>query len=316
MSPNVMRRVLQCLLLGIALSAPAHLHARTLLLKTQPGSVVHWSQATISVAIDVSARSRTVSSDNANRALEMAVQAWNAIKAEQPRLGLTTDTSPDVSIRFCRGRWQGDTIDLGRSKFVASLRDGTVSKATVEINECDHGFSGPEQRTGYDLQAVLTHELGHVLGLGHSDNTSAIMYPSGGGTSVRVPHLEDQTTLALIYLGRASTGPSSPLASIPAERDAVSSTHASVNASLLSGHIWDAMSVHLDAIATSPYETSPQIPADSVSVLSFKTRRGRNVMVYTCEPTLLPPIENAPVDRQTSGPSARQARKSGHNPAP
>jgi hypothetical protein len=30
--------------------------------------------------------------------------------------------------------------------------------------------------TGFDLQAILTHEAGHFFGLAHSTDTSAIMY--------------------------------------------------------------------------------------------------------------------------------------------
>ncbi len=283
-----MGRPLHWALLGTALLGSAHVQAKTELLKTQPGSVVHWSRVSITVGIDAAASSRTVAAADVARALGLATQSWNQVRAGQPGLDLAKGPSPDVSIRFCRGRWHGDAIDLGTSKFTASLRDGTVSAAVVEINECDHRFATSEQHAGYDLQAVLTHELGHVLGLGHSDNASAIMYPSGGVPGVRAPHLEDQTSLALIYFGRASTGPSPALASGLPE-SARPPARASMNASL-QGALPKA-APDLDSEARSRTEVAPWMPPDSVSLLSFRTSRGRSVMVYTCEPTLLPPID-------------------------
>jgi predicted Zn-dependent protease len=279
-----MRQALRWVWLGIALCGPRSLYAKTELLKTQPGSLVHWSRAVITVAIDPRAGSRSVAPDDVTRALERASDAWNAVRAEQPRLRPVAD-APDVTIRFCQGHWQGDTIDLGKSRFTASLHDGTVTAATVELNECDHRFAAPNPggRAGYDLQAVLTHELGHVLGLGHSDNRAAIMYPSGGGASVRTPHLEDQTTLALIYFGRAPIHGTAGVASAPGSGPG----ETAVDAALRGGAL-------RDALADRPATSTNQLPAGSVSLLSLKTGAGRNVMVYTCEPTLLPPMETAP----------------------
>jgi hypothetical protein len=308
-----MCRVLRCVLFGIALVVSPHVQARTELLKTQPGSVVHWSRAVITVGIDASAGSRTVAGPDAVYALELATRTWNKVRAGQPRLDLATDASPDVSIRFCRGRWHGDTIDLGRSNFTASLRDGTVNAATVDINECGHRFVPPSQRTGYDLQAVLTHELGHVLGLGHSDNAAAVMYPTGGGPSVHAPHVEDQTALTLIYFGRPSTEPLPAVALALPEKDAVAPARASMNASLRRGPLQGA-TPDPDSTPTPTAEAVAGLPPDSVSLLSFKTSHGRNVMVYTCEPTLLPPIGSAPAARDARGSPVRHPRKAKAEP--
>jgi predicted Zn-dependent protease len=297
-----MRAPLRLVLFSIALCGPATAHAKTELLKTKPGSVVHWAGAVITVAIDVSARSKTVGPDDLASALARAVQTWNAVRAEQPRFSVATAGQPDVTIRFCRGRWQGETIDLGRSKFTASLHDGTVTAATVEINECDHAFAPPDRPAGtpYDLQAVLTHELGHVLGLGHSNNHAALMYPSGGGANVRTPHLEDQTTLALIYLGRAAADPAPGVASARPGSQGGPAAQASVDASL-----------HAQATAPASAEASPP-PADAISLLNLKNKSGHSVMVYTCEPTLLPPMETAPARLKVRRTSGGHAKASGH----
>lgn len=46
--------------------------------------------------------------------------------------------------------------------------DGALRGAEVVLNAARYRFAEPPGREAYGLDAVLTHELGHVLGLGHS----------------------------------------------------------------------------------------------------------------------------------------------------
>lgn len=296
-----MRQALLCASFCATLCGSGALYAKTELLKTDPGSVVHWSRAIITVGVDPGARSATVSARAVALALDHATQAWNAVPAAQPWFEPITEGRPDVIIRFCSGRWDGETIDLGRTRFSASLRDGTVTSATVEMNECDHRFAAPDQneKAAFDLQSVLTHELGHVLGLGHSDNRTAIMYPTGGGATVRDPHLEDQSALALIYFGRgrvqATRAPSHP-----------SQGEAAVRAALRTGGPRTSSSTQEPA----DDKTGPTLPEGSVSLLTLKNAAGQDVLVYTCEPTLLPPMGAANGTDGHRAPSVRQPKRS------
>ncbi len=268
-----------CLLL-----LPRAAEARTQVIKTQAGSVVHWSQASIRVGIDRAAPSQHLHPEEVGRALELAAAAWNRVPADQPRFLVTHDSAPDVVLRFCRGAWQGDTIDLGRTRFAASPRDGSISTATIDLNECDHRLSPPGEEAAdrFDLQSVITHELGHVLGLAHADRSGAVMFPSGSGTGSRAPSPDDETALATIYLGRnppatdlatpATSGPSAPAAPATAAPSGLAQPSPPV----------------------APGDAARVAPRDSVSVLSVGTPGDRELVIYTCEPTLLPAIVEAP----------------------
>ena len=300
-----MRRALQWVVLSAVLLSAHGAVANTELLKTREGSLVHWARSEITVGLSGPLASRAMAQADVVLAVQRAADTWNAIRAGQPHLNFSTEPGPEVTIQFCRGRWRGDGIDLGKSKFSASLRDGTVTAATIEINECDHTFTAPGENAQdhFDLQAVMTHELGHVLGLGHSDNPSAIMHPSGRGADLRKPHAEDKTALAMIYFGRSPAEPGVDIAA--------GTTQAFAKAYRPAPGSDDGSSARPEPRkGAPPGSTGGQVaaPADHISVLSVTAQSGRQVLVYTCEPTLLPAMGTVPVMEEVKRSESHRAR--------
>ena len=87
---------------------------------------------------------------------------------------------------------------------------GEIYDADVELNSADYTIAPLTAGTGgpgvpgetFDLQAVLTHELGHFLGLAHSPLADAVMNASGDSDTSspkRTLRLEDTLAICAVY---------------------------------------------------------------------------------------------------------------------
>ncbi|KAI3853530.1 hypothetical protein MKX03_017261 [Papaver bracteatum] len=66
--------------------------------------------------------------------------------------------------------------------------------------DADENWSTNPDQSMIDLETLCLHELGHVLGLGHSSDTNAVMFSGiGGGQLKRTPTADDINGISALY---------------------------------------------------------------------------------------------------------------------
>ena len=101
---------------------------------------------------------------------------------------------------------------IARTSLTFDPTTGAIFDADIEINSFDNEFSTSDAAISNDLQAVLTHEVGHFLGLDHSLDPYATMrwnYPLSN-LGARTLANDDQAGICSIYAPLEGGNPACP----------------------------------------------------------------------------------------------------------
>jgi hypothetical protein len=151
-----------------------------------PGGFTHWNNATMPWYLNTAKQGA-----GKEAAVQAAMAAWTNINTPHNLVysGTTTagfSTDGRNTILWARGNGCN-----GSCLAITAL----VLAAGQVITETDISFSERYRwntnGADYDVQAVCTHELGHTLGMHHSETTNAVMYAYYTGTSGRTLKTDD-----------------------------------------------------------------------------------------------------------------------------
>lgn len=187
--------------------------------RTSGGAVVHWREPRLDVRLGAS-RPSGIDAGPMVRAARRAARAWQLEGA--PELVVSSEPAPDLYAPGAPGvavvvqrPWPHAQGLLATTMTLYDDRSGALLDADVLINPAarltvlDDAGGDPSR---WDLQSLLTHELGHVLGLGESpDDPAATMWArlAAGDLGPRTLARDDRDGLSAIYDGRPLAAPAS-----------------------------------------------------------------------------------------------------------
>jgi hypothetical protein len=159
------------------------------------GQPQHWASACIDYAVQVDGSVKLgLDADEFQKIVAEAFSAWSTVACPQggsPRFKarfqgyvgcnrhefVCGDASKNVNaIMFHDRGWPGPAGVLGVTTPSGGIGSGLVVDADLELDSQDYAFDVDGSGKGfYRLKDVLTHEVGHFLGLDHSNVSGALM---------------------------------------------------------------------------------------------------------------------------------------------
>ncbi len=101
-------------------------------------------------------------------------------------------------ILFQDTKWNYSGVDNTLAKTTVTFDDttGEILDADIEVNHAYNDITVSDDVVKYDLQSILTHEIGHFVGLDHSDDPSATMFASYDPGSIELRSIEPDDVAA------------------------------------------------------------------------------------------------------------------------
>ena len=141
-----------------------------------------WASTPISVRTYYRGNSTITDGDGGVTAVVGAIKAWGIISSSSTTSAAVRGSAPATIMlnsngSVCTGNCLAATLT---GYYVSQSGDDRIYDADVYTNTSIQFYSSRESgcSSEYDIDGVMVHEVGHVIGIGHSSVSGATMYPS------------------------------------------------------------------------------------------------------------------------------------------
>ena len=192
--------------LGMLLSSGAS--AYTIQKSQSTGVNLNWTSWPMKFNIH-SAAAKGVSAAATQAAIRASYQTWQSVTCSYATfsdLGVVNQPSQDnndrintnIFVSYWQSSWGGNALGLTRT--VYDPNSGKILDADIVYNP-NRTWSTSGSAYAIDVQAVATHEIGHEMGLNHSQDSQATMFYAvgAGNTAPRSLAQDDINGICFLY---------------------------------------------------------------------------------------------------------------------
>lgn len=201
----------------LCLLAPAPARAYVTLGAAETGVPAHWE--TLVIPFEQAGKPADLAPELATSILHDAMDTWQAVPCHLLTFsdqGAAEDLSIKVDshnkIAWIGTGWFGSPVELALTRVTIHDQTGRIVDADMSLN--DEGFTfavAPAEGSGaFDLGGIVTHELGHVLGLAHSPVDGATMTENVRDETLALATLEPDDIVGLCSLYEPRPLPDAP----------------------------------------------------------------------------------------------------------
>ena len=142
-----------------------------------------WPTTPITVRVYNVGNSTITDGDGGVTAVVGAIRVWGIISSSTTSSAAVRGTAPATIMLnsngggLCTGSCLAATLT---GYYVSQAGDDRIYDADVYTNTAQPLYSSREAGCSgeYDIDGIMAHEVGHVIGIGHSNVAGATMYPS------------------------------------------------------------------------------------------------------------------------------------------
>ena len=141
-----------------------------------------WASTPISVRTYYIGNNTIQDSDKGVTAVVNAIKVWGIISSSSTTSAAVRGSAPATIMLnsnggICTGNCLAATLT---GYYISQSGDDRIYDADVYTNTSVQLYSSRESGCSaeYDIDGIMAHEVGHVIGIGHSNVSGATMYPS------------------------------------------------------------------------------------------------------------------------------------------
>ncbi len=141
-----------------------------------------WASTPITVRVYNVGNSTISDGSGGVNATVSAIRAWGIISSSTTSSAAVRGSAPATIMLNTNGGLCSSTCLAATltGYYISQTGDDRIYDADVYTNQSHQYYSSGESGCSgeYDINGIMVHEVGHVIGIGHSNVAGATMYPS------------------------------------------------------------------------------------------------------------------------------------------